>query len=69
MNTSEKFLRFAVECEVMADWTDDTENKTVWRAMAERWLRCAELLDRDSGSVPYDGPTKKRRKSAHSWAH
>jgi len=51
MNTSEKFLRFAAECEFMAQFTHNPKNKTVWSDMAERWLRCAELFDRQSSSA------------------
>ena len=40
MNTSERFLRFAAECEFMAQFTHNPKNKTVWSDMAERWLRC-----------------------------
>ncbi len=69
MNTSEKFLRFAAECEFMADLTRNTENRTVWKAMAKRWLRCAELLDNQSASAPYIRSTKQQRKPTHSGAH
>jgi hypothetical protein len=69
MNTSEKFYRFAAECEFMAELTHNPENKTVWRRMAERWLRCAELFDRQSSAAHYDGFIKRHRKTTHSWAH
>ena len=46
MNTSEKFYRFAAECEFMAKLTHNPKNKTIWTHMAERWIRCAELFDR-----------------------
>jgi len=45
MNLSERFQRFAAECEVMAKFTPDLENQLVWRRMAERWIRCAELSE------------------------
>ncbi len=48
MNASEKFLRFAAECEFMAKFTRNPKNKAVWTNMAARWLRCAELFDRES---------------------
>ena len=67
MNTSEKFLRFAAECEFMARFTHNPENKTVWSDMAERWLRCAELFDRQSSSAHCDSSTKRRREPAHNW--
>jgi hypothetical protein len=68
MNPSEKFLRFAAECELMAKFTHSRENKTMWTAMAERWLRCAQLYDRESSAVRSAGSAKRRRAPVHSWA-
>ena len=48
MTPSEHFLRFAAECESMAKFTHDLENKPVWRRLAERWVRCAELAERQN---------------------
>ena len=45
MDTTEKFLRFAAECELMAKFTHSRENRTVWTRMAERWIRCARLYE------------------------
>jgi hypothetical protein len=42
------FLRFAAECESMVRLCRDRENKLVWRRLAERWIRCAELAERQS---------------------
>jgi hypothetical protein len=68
MNPSEKFTKYAAECQLMAKFTHTPENKTVWIRMAERWLRCAELYDRQAASA-HDGTAAKRhRTSAHSWA-
>ena len=61
MNTSEKFLRFAAECEFMAEFTHNAENKTVWSEMAERWLHCAELFDRQRSAAHYGSSTKQHR--------
>jgi hypothetical protein len=70
MNTSQKFLRFAAQCEVMAQLSHDPENKTVWSEMAARWLRCAALVDRESASAHYGGSTKQSQKTAtHNWTH
>jgi hypothetical protein len=44
MNTADKLYRFAAECEFMAKLTHNPKNKTIWAHMAERWIRCAELL-------------------------
>ena len=45
MNTSDRFLRFAAECEVMAKFSPTPENRAVWSGLAERWIRCAKLMD------------------------
>jgi hypothetical protein len=68
MNPSEKFIRFAAECELMAKFTHNPENKTVWTRMAERWLRCAQLYDLESSAVQTASLAKRRRMPAHSWA-
>jgi hypothetical protein len=44
--SSEQFLRLAHECESMAKSAADLENGLVWRGIAERWARCAELAER-----------------------
>jgi hypothetical protein len=46
MITPERFLRFAAECEVMAKFTDTPENRMAWRQIAERWQRCAAIIDK-----------------------
>jgi len=43
MSATERFLKFAAECEVMAKFSPSPENKVTWHRMAERWVRCAEL--------------------------
>jgi hypothetical protein len=69
MDASERFLRFAAECELMAKYTRSPENKTVWRRMAERWIRCAELIDQKSSFARTAGSTKQHRKLAHNLVH
>jgi hypothetical protein len=69
MNTTEKFYRFAAECEFMAKLTHNPKNKTIWTHMAERWVRCAELFDRQSSVAEHDGSMKRHRKTTHHWAH
>jgi hypothetical protein len=46
MNPSEEFLRHAAECQQMAKFTRDPASKAAWSRMAERWLRCAEVFQR-----------------------
>jgi hypothetical protein len=69
MDPSEKFLRFAAECEHMAQFTRTPENKTIWSSMAERWIKCAELIDRQSSQAQHDGVAKRHRKPSPDWAH
>jgi hypothetical protein len=66
MDTSEKFLRFAAEGEFMAEFTHSPENKTVWSEMAERWLHCAELFDRQRSAAHYGSSAKQNRKPVHT---
>jgi hypothetical protein len=69
MDASERFLRFAVECEFMAKFTPNPENATIWRQMAERWLRIAGLFERQNTLAHAAGTRKRCRKRLHSWVH
>jgi hypothetical protein len=68
MNPSEKFVNFAKECESMAKFTHSAENTAVWKRMAERWRRCAEVYDRQSSMAQEVHATKRHRTTPHSWA-
>ena len=48
MSASEQFLKFAAKCELMAKFTSSLENKVTWHRMAERWVRCAEVYERQN---------------------
>ena len=69
MNASERFLKFAAECEAMAKFSHSRENKTVWRELAERWLRIADFVERQNTLANSVGRPKQHRKRLHSWAH
>lgn len=43
MDMSERFLRFAAECEMMAKSSRSAESRSTWKGLAARWTRCAEL--------------------------
>jgi hypothetical protein len=68
MGPSERFVKFAAECERMAKFTRTLENRTVWTRMAERWLRCAELYDRQSSAAQHSNLTKRHRTPAQRLA-
>jgi hypothetical protein len=69
MSTSEKFLRFAAECEIMAKFTPSLENEMVWHRMAERWVRCAELSERQSALSRAACTMKRHRRPEPRWVH
>jgi hypothetical protein len=68
MNPAEEFVMFAAECESMAKFTHTPENKALWKRMAERWLRCAELYDRQNSATQHGKLTKRQRTPGHGWA-
>ena len=69
INPPEEFLKHAAECELMAKFARKPEDKESWRRMAERWLRCAELVDRQSSEAHDASVVKRHRKPVRSWAH
>src|ERR1700675_3765144 len=69
MDASERFLRFAAECELMAKVTRDRENKTEWRRIAQRWIRCAELVEEQNSLAHAASSMKHRRKPALTFIH
>ncbi len=63
MNPSEEFLRHAADCQRMAKFTRDPASKATWNRMAERWLQCAEVFDRQRATArrpPSSSTTGKR---------
>ena len=42
---AERLERFAAECEAMARGARSRKDKAVWKGLAQRWLRCAEVVD------------------------
>jgi hypothetical protein len=62
MHAADRFLKFATECQVMAQRAPPSENKRVWNRLAERWrqrAKLAEQLDTDLSS------SELRRKKKH----
>jgi hypothetical protein len=69
MNTSDRFLRFAAECEVMAKFSRTQENRAVWNGLAERWVRCAKLMDHKDSEYYSRRSLKRRPRAIYSSAH
>lgn len=69
MHTTDRFLRFAAECEVMAKFARNPENKAVWNGLAQRWLRCAELMDREHTIAQRPNAARRQRTSSQGLPH
>jgi hypothetical protein len=69
MNTYDRFLRFAAECEIMAKFTHSRENKVIWNRLAQRWLRCAELMAQHDTLGHRGTAARRQRTPVHSLAH
>ena len=69
MNILDRFLRFAAECEVMAKFSRSRENRAVWNGLAQRWLRCAELMDHQDSNDHGRRSVKRYPKVAYSSTH
>jgi hypothetical protein len=69
MDAPDRFMRFAAECEVMAQIAPSPENRAVWNGLAQRWIRCAELLDQRDSVRPAGRSTKRRGNLASSSTH
>jgi hypothetical protein len=63
MVASDVFIRRAAECECMAKRSRDPLNRRVWRHLAERWIRCAELAQHHSQP---SARTRAHGKPAHA---
>jgi hypothetical protein len=61
VDAMDRFLRFAAECEVMAKVTRSRENKAVWNGLAQRWLRCAEMMGQSRSNVHRSHSAKRQR--------
>jgi hypothetical protein len=51
MNVAEEFLRHAADCQQMAKFTHDRASRETWSRMAERWMHCAEVFDRQCSAA------------------
>jgi hypothetical protein len=60
MDTTDKFLRFAAECEAMAKISPSRENKVLWNSLAQRWLRCAELTEKLDSDLQSFGQRRRQ---------
>jgi hypothetical protein len=69
MSATDRFVRFAAECEVMAKHSPSAENKAVWKALARRWVRCAELVAQQDSQSQSRSYFKRHKRPLPSFAH
>jgi hypothetical protein len=69
MHATERFMKFAAECEVMAKFTRSPESRAVWNGLAQRWIRCARLADQTQITTRHGGPAKRQHTSARDLSH
>jgi hypothetical protein len=48
MSPAKEFLQYAAECRDVAALTNDVARRATWNEMADRLLRCAELVATES---------------------
>ena len=47
MDVVTEFRRYAQECRRMADMSPNKQDKDQWKQLGERWLHCAENLEKE----------------------
>lgn len=57
------FERFAAECEAMAAGTRNPKDRDVWMRLAQRWLRCAALMEQEEADLR--ARRRKNRDTVH----
>lgn len=68
MTTADRFLKFAAECEAMAKYSPSRENRAVWNGLAQRWVRCAQLLDQQESRDHDRRSVRRESKGLHGSA-
>jgi hypothetical protein len=69
LDTSERFLRFAAECEAMAKSSPTPVSKAVWQQLARRWIRCADLACKDNSTAYIERLRMRQLKAANAPMH
>ena len=67
MSASEKFLRFADECEVMASLARDSQSKLMWRTFAARWSGYAKSVESKFAKAHIDRMKRPHWKPARGY--
>jgi hypothetical protein len=65
MITADEVLKFAADCKRMAKVSRSKENKSVWIGLAQRWVRCAELMNEQTRLLDQRKLEKRQRANSH----
>jgi hypothetical protein len=73
MTLTEEFRSYAAECDRMVNYTRDPEGKAIWKCMAARWHRAAELeakheLEQKRGAREHRHAPLRHGESELRWA-
>jgi len=60
MSGTDTLIRFAAECEKMANGARSEDDRSAWRELAQRWRQCADT-NQHRGAALRDGLERKRR--------
>ena len=58
MTRSEEFRSYAAECDRMVNYTRDPDGRAIWKCMAARWQRAAELEEKEDAPARRDAPLR-----------
>ncbi len=65
MITADEVLKFAADCEGMAKVSRSKEDRSVWMGLAQRWVRCAELMNEETRLSDRKKLEKRQRSNSH----
>ena len=58
MTLAEEFRSYAAECDRMVNYTRDPDGRAIWKCMAARWRRAAELEAKHGAREPSHAPLR-----------
>ena len=68
MNLLNEFRRHAGECRNMAKQARTSSDQEIWQGMAERWVRCAEMMESETVAA-HAAILRQHRKRPQPWLH
>jgi hypothetical protein len=66
MDATNKFIRFAAECEHMAKNVRGDDEKSAWHDLAQRWRQCAKANE-SRGAALLDAIRRRKPRVSQLW--